>query len=225
MGKRIPIITKFIVLSGKKQTGKDLASRIIESYLKDNGYSVSTTYFAEPLKLLCVQILGLTPQGVYGTNEQKNELSHVLWDGFSREIREKYSIESYGCPDSFNLRVPILRNGKMTNREVLQVIGTDVFRSIWGDVWAEAPFRKSYDSDFVIITDARFPNEISVTKRHGGCIIRLERSTNVSDMHESEIALDEMVFENKYENNGTIEELSEWLTQIISTYLATKPGY
>jgi len=105
----------------------------------------------------------------------------------------------------------------MTIRELLQVLGTDIFRNmIYDKVWAEAPFRKNYgDADAVIITDLRFPNEKFCTEERGGVIIHLERKTNYNDTHESETALNGYVFENTYHNDGTLENLEEYIAGIL----------
>lgn len=201
----------FIALSGKKQVGKDTAAGMIVRLMEAQGKKAVLTAFAEPLKRMCIEILGLRPEGVYGTDEQKNQLSHINWDGFALDIRLKYSKEI----DQHDGR-ELPRSGPMTNREVLQVMGTDIFRSIYGNVWAKAPFNRDWSgADVVILTDCRFPNEKSVTEEAGGVIIRLERSTGFSDNHASEIALDGYVFENTYQNSGSFEDLEKYVRYIL----------
>lgn len=209
--------TLFIVLSGKKQTGKDTAATFITKLLQGSGKRVVISAFAEPLKRMCIEILGLNRAEVYGTDAQKNALSHIMWDGFPLDIRLKYSKEYVGYDpgrgSSIEIRSQWLpRTGPMTNREVLQVMGTDIFREIYGDVWAKAPFNADWkDTDVVILADCRFPNEKKVTEDAGGIIIRLERSTGLNDNHASETALDECYFEHTFKNNGSIEDLENYL--------------
>jgi len=193
----------FIAFSGKKQSGKDTAAAIAGQFLTGQGKRVAMTAFAEPLKRMCVEVLGLDPAGIYGTDEEKNAPSHIMWDGFPIEVRQKYADPAVGIWDDTKPR-----SGSMTNREVLQVMGTDIFRAIYGDVWAEAPFRKDWtDIDVVILTDCRFPNEKIVTEKHGGVTIRLERDTGFKDNHASETSLDDAEFEHKYINNKTLSDL------------------
>jgi len=203
----------FIALSGKKQVGKDTAAGMIVQVLESQGKTAVLTAFAEPLKNMCVDILGLRPTGVYGTNVQKNERSHILWDGFTLNVRLKYSIEI----DQLDGKL-LPRTGAMTNREVLQVMGTDIFRAIYDPVWAKAPFNRDWGTDVVIITDCRFPNEKSVTEEAGGVIIRIERSTGLKDNHASETALDNEVFENTYQNNGSFDDLENYLRSVLKKY-------
>jgi hypothetical protein len=214
--------TVFIALSGKKQVGKDTAANMIVRLVESQGKTVAVTAFAEPLKRMCVEILGLRPEGVFGTDAEKNSLSHIQWDGFPLNVRLKYSKEyatyEYGSftdvPEKRAQQLP--RSGPMTNREVLQVVGTDIFRAIYGDVWAKAPFNRDWSGyDVVILTDCRFPNEKKVTEDAGGVIIRLERSTGFVDNHPSEIALDGDTFENTYQNSGSFDDLEKYIRYIL----------
>lgn len=211
--------TTFIALSGKKQVGKDTAAKMILDLMEAQGKRVVITAFAEPLKRMCVEVLGLANEGVYGTDEQKNAQSHILWDGFDMDIRLKYSIvewvETQNADGTYNCK-PIPRSGTMSNREVLQVMGTDIFRAIYNDVWAKAPFNRTWmGADVVVFTDCRFPNEKLATEEAEGVIIRLERNTGLSDNHLSETALDGIVFEHVYSNNGSLQDLENYLRNLL----------
>jgi hypothetical protein len=188
----------YMSLSGKKQVGKDSTADIVVRLLEEQGKKVHVTAFAHPLKRMCIDILGLDEALVYGSNDDKDTPTHIVWDTFPLNIRVKYSKVTRGP-----------RSGAMTVREVLQVVGTDIFREMfWDNVWAEVPFRKDFgDVDVVILTDCRFPNEKDCTEDSGGVIIRLERLTGFTDLHKSETALDGYKFKHFYENNGSLEEL------------------
>ena len=213
--------TVFIAMSGKKQVGKDTATTIMKTMLETAGLQVTTTAFAEPLKEMCINILGLKRELVYGSNDDKNTPSSILWDGFSMDIRLKYSNET----DDDGRDWP--RSGPMTVREVLQVMGTDVFRAIYDDVWANAPFNRDWsDYDVVIITDCRFPNEKRVTETRGGAVVRLERNTGYVDNHPSETALDGATFDPRfyYQNNGTLDELTAFARSVLENLNLIKPN-
>jgi len=205
---------RYVVLSGRKQVGKDTAANMIRGMLEKEGKRVAISAFAEPLKDMCVQILGISRDGAYGTDAQKNQPSHIEWDNFSMDIRLKYTRER---DLAFGFDLP--RSGPMTNREVLQVMGTDIFRSIYNDVWAKAPFIREWKNvDVVILTDCRFPNEKEQTELAGGVIIRLERDTGFSDNHPSETALNGFTFQNSYFNNGSLEDLEQYLRVVLAHY-------
>jgi hypothetical protein len=84
----------------------------------------------------------------------------------------------------------VLPCGK-TVRAVLQVVGTDYFRTLWPDVWVNALANKlsACVVDTVLIPDVRFPNEVKAIQEMGGKVIRFTRAP-FADEHESETALD-----------------------------------
>ncbi len=100
--------------------------------------------------------------------------------------------EPFTTEESKQLKHPC---GK-TYRELLQIIGTDMFRGLWPDIWIENyKFRAGilctdYPQEVTILTaDVRFPNEIECIQDLGGHVIRLLRNP-FNDQHESETALD-----------------------------------
>jgi hypothetical protein len=68
-----------------------------------------------------------------------------------------------------------------------------------------------------IITDMRFPNELSYIKDRGGITIRVNttRAGKVSN-HESETALDNSTFDYVIDNSGTFDELLEHVRDILT---------
>jgi len=209
--------THFIALSGKKQVGKDTSGQIIARLLTEQGKRVAFTAFAEALKEMCIAILGLRRELVYGTDADKNTLTHIRWNTLPEDIRIKYAkvVGKTSGPDAGDILE--LRTGFMTVREVLQIMGTDIFREMFeNDVWANSPFRRNWSEyDVVIITDCRFPNEKSVTEARGGTVIRIERNTGLNDTHASETSLDNAQFEYCYNNNGSLVELEAFLKDVL----------
>jgi hypothetical protein len=107
-----------------------------------------------------------------------------------------------------------------TTRELMQFIGTDVFRVIDSDFWVKQLFKYINKNmlNNVIITDGRFPNEINAVKKRGGIHIRIERAHDleVHGMdHASEVSLDN--YDNAdfvVDNSGTLEELKQKTLEI-----------
>jgi len=101
-------------------------------------------------------------------------------------------------PDDLDLdsrKNKMLPCGK-TVRNLLQMVGTDWFRSIWPDCWVNA-YQKTLTkasiqggAALILTPDVRFPNELKMIQQLGGHVIRLMRSPLPPDSHESEIALD-----------------------------------
>ena len=155
-----------IAFAGRKQSGKTTCSEFVQKYF--NGViepfnSAKIYNFADPLKQdICINILGLTEYQCYGTDDQKNELVDCYWD-----------------------------TKQLTAREVMQMVGTDMFRTMQKNVWSSATIRKIQNDKpkLAIIADCRFPNEVDAVKDAGGIVIKLTRNPHNSD-HTSEIALD-----------------------------------
>lgn len=152
-----------IALAGRKQSGKTSACEFISNAFVSNSLGMPKIYnFADPLKSLCIDILGLTYEQCYGTDEDKNTIVNCHWD-----------------------------NRQLTAREVMQIVGTDMFRKMQRNVWSDATIRKIHKEspDLALIADCRFPNEVEAVKQAGGLVIKLNRNLYNSD-HASEMALD-----------------------------------
>lgn len=174
-------MTKIIAFAGRKQSGKTTCAEFVARLFDETGlqnqyhknthrdglvvpYSKAKVYnFADPLKKdICMNILGLTHDQCYGSDNKKNELVNCYWD-----------------------------NKQLTAREVMQFIGTNIFRAIQNNVWSDATINK-ITSEFyglAIIADCRFPNEVDVVRNAGGIVIKLTRNP-FNSQHESETALD-----------------------------------
>ena len=132
--------------------------------------------FADKLKRLCIDLLGLKEELVFGTDEQKNTPTHIKWENMLGETAKT--------------RPP----GPMTTREVLQVVGTDMFRGLDSSVWINACLRQieSDSSEIALISDVRFENEVKAIQDNGGFVVGLKRSPyKESDKHASETQVEE----------------------------------
>ena len=237
--------TKIIALSGKKQSGKSSCTNFIyANYIaavfsdvdgvgidekgklhlqhnkKDFSFDVFDYYhdlpnqipfikevidimtpnvkiysFADILKKqICIDILGLEYNQCYGTDDQKNEL-----------------VDCYQ------------NDNQLTAREVMQIVGTDFFRSISKDIWPKATIKQiEKDSPQVaVINDCRFPNEVECVQENNGIVIRLTRDIHNSSSHKSENALDKENYDwNKFDyvldnTNLNITEQSEEIINIL----------
>jgi hypothetical protein len=68
-----------LAFSGKKQSGKNTSYSCIRLWRPE----AQDFSFAESLKRMCVDILGLEEWQAFGTNEQKNTtVDHLLWENF-----------------------------------------------------------------------------------------------------------------------------------------------
>jgi dephospho-CoA kinase len=111
---------------------------------------------------------------------------------------------------------------KKTPRQIMQFIGTDMFRNhmselipeIDKNIWCYVVKRKIENAQqknknsLFVITDVRFPNEAEIIKNMGGVIIKITRDNiENSDVHESENSINLINYNYVFENNGSIEDL------------------
>lgn len=158
----------------------------------DQMKSVKIYALADPLKRIAIDIFGFDESKVYGTDDNKNELTHMSWSDTPKKPKGK--------------------NGKMTIREVLQYIGTDVFRKMYNNIWIDTLMRRieKDNPSIALVCDARFDNEIKLLQDNGAVVIGLERDIfNSEDCHSSEnvnLSLCDKVIDN---SNLEISELNK----------------
>ena len=137
-------------------------SQLLESFRPCKIYA-----FADVLKEFAVDVLGLEYNQVYGTNEEKNSPTHLLWENM---------------PTGNN-------KGPMTGREILQYFGSDICRKMYENIWFDACIRRirKDNPELALISDVRFPNEIKGVQNEGGVVFGLPRDiVNGKDTHSSE---------------------------------------
>lgn len=160
--------------------------------------------FADELKAFCVNVLNLKPEQVYGTNEQKDSLTHLKWEDMPGVLTEEGLGEPLSMPElthddeywhdsMYPNPVAIYHKpGYMTGREVLQYFGTNIVRKMYGLAWANVTLNKIERENtlLAVITDCRFPDEVELTQKKKGRVLRLLRNP-LNNKHTSEIALDD----------------------------------
>lgn len=186
-------MTKIVAFAGRKQSGKTTCS---EAVLKVSPPLHANIYnFADPLKQdICMNIFGMSYQQCYGDDVDKNTSTGLIWEGKD-----------------------------LSAREVMQFVGTDIFRKMKNDVWASATINKikAGKSHIAIIADCRFPNEVQAVKDIGGIVIKLTRNPYNSD-HSSETALDPSNYDHTnfdlvlHNDNMTIEEQTSLVIHFLS---------
>jgi dephospho-CoA kinase len=102
-------------------------------------------------------------------------------------------------------------------RRLLQVLGTEVGRNVFGDdVWVDVLISKLEPMDKVVITDVRFPNEARELHNLAGEIWRVNREgVSAINEHVSESQMDEYNFDKIIDNNGSLEDLEHAIVELI----------
>lgn len=182
-----------IGISGKRQSGKDSTANYIKNYInsQDNTfYGRCGLYsFADKLKReVCINLLGLTEQQCYGSNDDKETFTNLKWENMPGNVTIKYNTDSYW----HEAEIVPEKTGFMTAREVMQYVGTEIFRKMHENVWVDSLIRQieQENKSVAIITDLRFESEAKAIREAGGYLWRFTRNKFPSD-HESEVGLDE----------------------------------
>ena len=156
--------------------------------------------FADALKELCITMFDISHEQAYGN--YKNSLTKLKWENMPGVITTEKALEFGQRHDIWTIghspTIDELNNlydgvaivhkpGFMTAREILQFVGTEIFRRMYQPVWVSLLINKiKMDSPLVaVIADCRFDNEAQAVKEEGGTIVRLTRRPT-RDNHASE---------------------------------------
>lgn len=201
-----------IGISGAKKSGKSTLAKAIADNCYDAFHisrpgdtreyplrKVHRVAFADPIKKIAVEWLGVDPAIVYGTDEDKARLCGYRWEQMPHY---EYLVKKLGLDAPFPDQV-------MTGREILQELGTGVFRHMFQGVFCRV-WRQTVDEiglrdplGVVVTDDVRFPNEVKTVlgyrRFYDGepvepAVYRLARG-KTDDAHESETALDSFLLE------------------------------
>ena len=107
---------------------------------------------------------------------------------------------------------PLNRYPFESPRRIMQQIGTDMFRSVWEDVWIEATKRiiLQQKDTYFCVTDMRFPNERHALTALGGITVRVNRTDQPEnlDPHPSERYIGQLTVDHEISaKTGEIDSL------------------
>ena len=173
----------------------------------------------------------------------KDAVSAVFgWDRLMLEGRTRASRAWREQPDTWWTQ----RLGQeITPRWVLQHWGTEVCRrGFHDDIWIASLENKLRNTaDNVVISDCRFPNEITAISRAGGSVIRVMRGPDPvwfvaakqhfvhgSDLpagmpHASEWAWAGTEFDVVIDNNGSMDDLYQHVSDLVQDHLCSKMNH
>lgn len=157
------------VVAGRKGAGKD--TFYLRAKERNPQRKVVRFGFIDPLKRFCEEILGIPREALSGRQADRNLPTEYDWPAGN----------------------PYGKKGRMTAREVLQYVGTDLLRRRFDpDLWIKATLRAIRGADFEIgvIADARFPQEVAMARTIGATAVRLLRAPHPEDRHPTETALE-----------------------------------
>jgi hypothetical protein len=201
-------------LTGLAHSGKDTSADDLVKTLQHYGYRVCKVGLADRVKFVCQHLIKL----FYNIEIPIEDFYDM---DKKEEIRDDYP-QFAGQP--FKLRT------------ILQLVGSEVFRDLlWGNIWCDyikLKYLTTGQYDIVIISDSRFPNEISYfqdMKEQGlltfvtSCrIVRPKRQAleATNQNHQSEIHIMNLHVDREIINDGTLENLHDKLAPLVNVILS-----
>lgn len=209
---------KIITFTGRMRSGKDMLCKAMET-----AYGAKTFSMATHLKKLCLYILEteipcLSPWDWTKLNTWKNNRGILVEEGIELSDESVNFISAYTGFPLEDVRDACSGLTFRNVRELLQLIGTDVIRSIdssWHIRKTLWDISRLPEDTVACVDDIRFANELEAFRNAGAetfFIIR-NNAENVSN-HESERTLSMSDFPDNrvIVNNGTVEELCKEFT-------------
>lgn len=194
-----------VMLTGHAQVGKDtFAKRLIEKH------GFTRVAFADPMREALLKLNPCIPmEGSYGTSEKWATALRQSLGYSSTDYRLAELVKAVGW-DAAKTEVSEVR-------QLLQHLGTEVGREILGEsVWVGLAAEKIIKQNLekVVITDARFANEITSTKKwfappYNVQVIDICRpGTKPVNGHKSDAGLSEEWVDYHICNEGTVHDLN-----------------
>jgi len=207
--------TKYLILiSGKMQTGKNAFADLFEKECWTKDYDVKMDSFASVLKEWCCEEFKILTDYLNSFSDEVK--ANIPFFGDIRFEQTKDAI--HNVINKIQTKRDNWFNEKNDiTRLILQVVGTNLFRKhVDNDFWIKELIKKvnKYQEKYVIVTDARFPNEIDLPHKlienRRIISIRMQRDTAQTSTHPSETALDTYAwFDYTIENNGNLKMLED----------------
>lgn len=177
---------KKIALTGKANTGKNTAAKLIIKALKFEEWQYALMAFADPIKEMIIEMFPWADKNcLYGSSELRSNIIPKAFD-------------SNGNP--------------LTYRQALIDLGTQG-RKYNPNHWIEVfdyRVKNSFDPKLILCTDVRFRNEFDYLKENGYSIFKITRSSVATINHSTETNQDSIglhEFDYVLNNDGSIIDL------------------
>lgn len=200
-----------IGLNGRMRAGKDT----VASILIDSFSNVQRVAFADKLKDSAAAALRLS----------REELEELKLHG---RINIQWNAER--PVEGRKKKVKDTREREISGREYLQYYGTEAHREVFGDdFWIEQALDRtgSTEGGILVVTDMRFPNELTAVQERGGVTVKVLRPEADSQpiLHASEQTLDDEGFDFFVTNDGSLETLEERVISLTRQITERYPQY
>jgi hypothetical protein len=189
-------------------------------YASENIWPYIKIYsFAKCLKETTINVFGLNPQYIYGSDEDKQQFTMIRWNRIQNLLSNKRQeeIEAKLVKD-WNLSNKNEAWEKyLTHRELLQEFGT-ICRAFDSDCWVNACFNqiKTEGYPYAIIDDCRYENEVDKGIKEEAHIALLGRQP-YQDTHMSEQihSVNKKKFNNICPSTLDFDTKNKWLDDLL----------
>lgn len=206
-----------ILISGKMRSGKNQFAEFVANELQLRNKTVEFNSFAFDLKQNCAFDFSYMMEQINShVAKIKEELSYSRIDKKSlKNVNNMLDDLTATKYDNWN------ENKTLISRLLIQTYGTQIFRDrIDVDYWVKLLASKILareNCEFELVTDARFANEINITKELCSAdnvrviTVRIERDIPMNALysHVSENDIDNFEFDHIINNNGSLELLTD----------------
>lgn len=237
-------MNNLIILGGRKGSGKSTCGAILEKKLGYKQVSFASKLkdvVAQVYNLDRTKLEGLTEEDrkwretpLINLRGEKAKNHQVFWEGkYKKIIQDVYGVEL----TDYYQDLPTLQNrtaldvfgglknavDKLNNyrnlspRNLLQYVGTEVFRTVSRDTWCEAlgtEIQPGLDAgQKFVVTDGRFENEALWGKAKGALLVYISRGQELYNYDHPSENLEEfrMLADVVVTNDSTIEDLEQSL--------------
>lgn len=130
-----------------------------------------------------------------------------------------YGLTMEEMTDPVLKELPLRRWPQRSPREILQRVGTEMFRHYLDETWTQAFERACEGYSHVVCSDLRFLNEAATVRRLGGTVIRVvnprKSSADAASQHVSELEMDQISVDWTIYNEQTVERLQQAVVDIV----------
>lgn len=198
-----------IAISGKKGSGKDTVAKIIQYLLLGYIYNEKSNSWIYAPSLKKVENKNRLLFKVRKFADGLKYISSILLytnkkdfesEDFKNKLQPKWILDIY---KDNNI------SQEKTNRDFLKDLGKAILDTFGSNFFAKRLLYQYDKSKNWIITDLRLKSEYNELKKINDKVVflRINRFTNSIDTHKTECDLDDVLFENVINNNGSMKHL------------------
>ncbi|AGN30375.1 dNMP kinase [Vibrio phage nt-1] len=209
-----------IGINGQKRSGKDTVAEILKESHSDNAYIYK---FADPIKeglFIKLKEYGYEYADIDGQNNFDREVPTFTFDEAVEIVLTCCEYAKVDADYNYVYYSLLRHTGLFSIRDLLQMTGTDVARSLDDQHWINYARNKYNELVFnnpnlvFIITDVRFENELQLVQELGGTMLQVTRDGSLASNHISDTELGHINDAIQIDNNGSLEELHEQINNL-----------